>query len=189
MKHITILLLCQISLFANSQSIKYQSINIIESNAKTSEAKIDTTRYIIRRIDTLQFKNLLQSNKKILIQFWQPWCGGVKDWIGNLFKLYDYAQKNEMTFLFISDSKYEENYFINSEKKIGILTKYYNDFDIKIESYIITKGFDLETFEDILSKYLGKRINKDYFGYCIENKKLVYQNSSYKFYNHFLNGK
>jgi thiol-disulfide isomerase/thioredoxin len=186
MKIISILLICSISILAYSQVTRFKNINIIEEDKKTIDINIDTSQYYIHRIDTLEFKNILNSNNKIFIQFWQPWCGGVKEWINNLNRLFNYAKNNDITFLLISDSKFEENYFINSEKKIGILTKYYNEYHLKQKSYIISKGFDLETYKKIISKFLEKRINQDFLGYYIENKKIIYQNSSYKFYNHFL---
>ena len=186
MKIISILLMCQISILAYSQVTRFKSVYIIEEDKETFDLNIDTSQYYIHRIDTLQFKNLLNSNKKILIQFWQPWCGGVKDWIEKLNKLFNYAKNNDITFVLISDSKFEENYFINSVNKIGILTKYYNEYHLKQKSYIISKGFDLETYKQIISKFLEKRINQEFLGYYIENKQIIYQNSSYKFYNHFL---
>lgn len=145
----------------------------------------DTNNFYVIQIDTNYFKELIVSNNKIAIQFWQPWCGGEKELIPNANNLKAKLDGLGVQFIMISDHPEGLDYY-KIQPRVGLIAYYYNKYSIYFPTYIISKNETLDMYKKILSRYVNNKINTKHFCFIVEDRKCNYQNYSYYFYRKYL---
>ncbi len=171
--------------FSKAQSQhNYKPVEEIAYN--TSIKHLDTTKFYITKIDTVAFRSILNENKKIAIQLWQPWCSGIIELIPKINALKQKLDEGSFLFLFISDNEHGAAYYRITEKKIGKIIYFYNRYNIRFNTYIIDKNEKLDHYKRIIKEVTQTKINYNFFCFLLNGKELIYQNYSYPFYKKIL---
>ena len=170
-----------ISIYVNCQTSHSKDVILMESDKFST----DTTTIKLYRLDTIAFAHLISQKKEFIVQFWEPWCGGVTYWIEQLNKLQKLSMDLGIDFILISDSRFEQQYFINQSKSVGKIVYYFNKYGVEFKSYIMSQGTEFQDYFKVLEHYIPKGVNEDNLVFYIKNSKVIYSNSTYHFYKHF----
>ncbi len=165
----------------NAQTVsKYNSIYVIEN--ELSLDKMVNHKFRIYRIDTTNFFNKISKSKKLVVEFWQPWCGGSDYIIPYANQRRKILDSLGIDFLLISDSKFDSIYFKNENKLVGRIVYYYNKYNIRFPTYIISSNKTLDDYRKVIYAYTKhRRIKRDGCFY-IESGKLISYDYAYRFY-------
>lgn len=161
-----------------AQKRKPKPVKIVAAN----EFSRDSSFYTIERIQLKEFRNILEKNPTLVIQFFQPWCGGAKYWINDVVPFYSYWSAQHVPFFFISDNITEEDDFFISDTLVGRMVYYFNKYQIPFKTYIISTGESLEDYQNLMAKYFNNQRLKKHFAYLFQNGKRVYSGFTVRFF-------
>ncbi len=179
MKAIIILVFSTLVSTAFAQQ-RYKPIQVVEYNAIVSVN--DTNVLYIKRIDTLNFRKLINNGNKIAVQLWQPWCSGIVDLMPKLVRLKDHLEGRGYQFLLISDRKEGLDYFKITDAKVGKVAYFFNKYQINFETYQVAIGEDLDDYKRIISDVTREKVNYNFFCFLLNKGNLEFQSYSQQFY-------
>jgi hypothetical protein len=163
-----------------SQKRKPKPVKVVATNQFVR----DSSFYTIERISLDQFKSHVMNTPSLVIQFFQPWCGGSKYWMDNFVPFYSFWEKEKVPFFIISDNLFEEDDFFISDSLVGRMVYYFNIYNIPFKTYIISEGEKLDDYQNFLSSHFGLQKLKKHFGFIIKNRKRIYSGFTYKCFKH-----
>ncbi|MBK7763558.1 MAG: hypothetical protein IPI46_09325 [Bacteroidetes bacterium] len=168
----------------NSQAqSRFKPVSLIESwSVEDGLSESTDSNYVVKRMDTSQFLSILQNQEKIIIEFWQPWCKGSKYTIPNCKLLLNACNEAGITYLLISDSRFDQDYFRLDSLKVGRIVYLINNGKINFVNYIISSGLQLDDYVNMIYRYTNFKPVERNSCFYIENKKVLYHNYSYHFY-------
>ena len=182
MKSIQIILLLLISTQLFSQtSFK----PVIEQEWQEGFVNDDTNIFVIQRIDTNDFRKLLNLYPHFAIEFLQPWCPASVESMKKAKALQRDFEKKNIGLILICDTRFRDKYFKVTKDKIGIVTHSYNKYGIDFPTYIISGKESIDDYKGVLQRSWNKKVKTNYFCFLFEGQDLKYQNYSYKFYQKF----
>jgi thiol-disulfide isomerase/thioredoxin len=176
-KALLITLLNIICTFAFSQK-KLKRVQLLEN----STSIVTDDSYCIRRLSIDSFKSLVKNSPKLLIQFWQPWCGGAYYAVSNAKSFREKISKYNVPYIMISDSRFEKEYLEIDSTQAGSIVLYLNKFTIDFPTFMIESNKQLDDYRKIIYASTNHEPVKHNMTFYIENGNILYYEDSYFFY-------
>lgn len=160
--------------------MKYDSVYVIENQNHLN--KVSNHKFMIYRMDSLDFLKKIRQSKRVVVEFWQPWCGGSDYTIPYVNQRKKILDSIGVEFLLISDSRFDSIYFKNQSTSIGRIVYFFNKYDIRFPTYIISSNTTLDDYRKLIYRYTKHRPIKRDGCFYIESGKLVSYDYAYRFY-------
>ncbi len=145
------------------------------------------SQYHIYRLDTNQFKAILEQYPNLVVHFWKPWCHGAVYSLGNFLMYYDRFNFWKIPQILISDSRIDSLYFKldTIENWIGIGTHHINQYNLQFNSYIMSSELDIVDYENIIFRFTNHKKSKKGSTYYIHRGKFMFRNFPFRFYKKY----